>query len=167
MNMPVLPAGLAKHPRLGQWLDIGPDGRVRAYSGKVEIGQGIAHSLRLIVAEELRLDPSQVEMVRASTARSPDEAVTSGSLSIQHSGAALRCAAAHMREACRIRFAQAQGVAAESVQIDNGSFFAQGTGVRARYAELVDAAMLAESIEPRPRTLGANRAQLGAERRTD
>ena len=68
MNMPVLPAGLAKHPRLGQWLDIGPDGLVRAYSGKVELGQGIAHALRLIVAEELQLDPDQVVMVRASTA---------------------------------------------------------------------------------------------------
>ena len=147
MNVPVLPSGLAKHPRLGQWLDLGPDGRVRAYSGKVEIGQGILHALRLIVAEELQLDPGRIEMVRASTTRSPDESVTSGSLSIQHSGAALRCAAAHMRETCRARFAQQHRVGPEAVKIENGVFFVDGKDARAGYAQLVDSELLAGTIE--------------------
>ena len=167
MNAPLLPSALSKHPRLGQWLDIGPDGLVRAYSGKVEIGQGISHALRLIVAEELRLDPGQIVMVRASTARSPDEAVTSGSLSIQHSGAALRCAAAHMREECRSRFAQKQRVPVAAVSIDAGLFFVEGTGSHARYGELVDAAMLAGPIEPLHARSGTRQQRLGAERRTD
>jgi nicotinate dehydrogenase subunit B len=168
MNAPLLPSALSKHPRLGQWLDIGPDGRVHAYSGKVEIGQGIAHALRLIVAEELRLEPGQVVMVRASTARSPDESVTSGSLSIQHSGAALRCAAAHLREECRSRFAERQGVPVEAVTIDKGIFQIEGTGSRAGYAQLLDAAMLAGSIEPlHARSNGTRRPRLGAERRVD
>ena len=168
MNVPVLPLGLSKHPRLGQWLDLGPDGRVRAYSGKVEIGQGILHALRLIVAQELQLDCGQVVMVRASTARSPDESVTSGSLSIQHSGAALRCAAAHMREACRSRFAGTQRVPVEAVNIENGVFFVAGDGSRAAYAELADAALLAQPIEPmHARPSGAKRPDLGAELRTD
>ena len=148
MNVPVLPSGVAKHPRLRQWLDIAPDGRVRAYSGKVEIGQGILHALRLIVAQELRVDVDQVEMIRASTARSPDEAVTSGSLSIQHSGAALRCAAAYLREACRARFAAQQRLEVEAVKIENGVFSAEGKGSHAGYPQLVDAAMLAGAIEP-------------------
>ncbi|HET6789527.1 MAG TPA: molybdopterin cofactor-binding domain-containing protein, partial [Aquabacterium sp.] len=84
MNAPATPENLKVHPRLSQWLDVAPDGRIRAYSGKVDIGQGISHALRLIVAEELQLEIGQVEMVRATTATSPDEAVTSGSLSIQH-----------------------------------------------------------------------------------
>jgi nicotinate dehydrogenase subunit B len=168
MNVPVLPAGLSKHPRLGQWLDIGADGLVRAYSGKVEIGQGILHALRLIVAEELRLDASQVLMVRASTARSPDESVTSGSLSIQHSGAALRCAAAHMREECRSRFAEQQRVPVEAVTIDKGIFRIEGASSSAGYGELLDAAMLARPIEPlHARSAGAKRPRLGAERRLD
>jgi nicotinate dehydrogenase subunit B len=167
MNVPVLPSGLAKHPRLGQWLDLAPDGRVRAYSGKVEIGQGILHALRLIVAEELQLDPSQVEMVRASTARSPDESVTSGSLSIQHSGAALRCAAAHMRETCRGRFAQQQKVAPEAVKIDKGIFFVDGN-VRASYAQLVDPALLAGTIEPlHARAKADHPSEFGALPRSD
>ncbi|MDB5882647.1 MAG: hypothetical protein JWP43_2525, partial [Ramlibacter sp.] len=167
MNMPVLPAGLATHPRLGQWLEIGPDGLVRAYSGKVELGQGIAHALRLIVAEELQLEPAQVVMVRASTATSPDEAITSGSLSIQHSGAALRCAAAHMREVCRSRFAQQQRVAAEAVKIDNGVFFLEGGSARARYAELLDAALLAAPVEALHARAGGSAFAFVGERRAD
>jgi nicotinate dehydrogenase subunit B len=168
MNMPVLPAGLANHPRLGQWLDVGQDGMVRAYSGKVEIGQGIAHALRLVVAEELQLDPAQVVMVRASTATSPDEAVTSGSLSIQHSGAALRCAAAHMRQVCRSRFAQQHQVPVEAVKIDNGVFFLEGGKARARYAELLDAAMLAAPVEAlHARSGGPKPSALLGERRAD
>ncbi|HWI78737.1 MAG TPA: molybdopterin cofactor-binding domain-containing protein, partial [Ramlibacter sp.] len=168
MNVPVLPSGLSKHPRLEQWLDVGPDGRVRAYSGKVEIGQGILHALRLIVAAELQLDPAQVVMVRANTARSPDEAVTSGSLSIQHSGAALRCAAAHLREACRSRFAQQQRVPAEAVTIKDGIFCVEGTEARARYAQLLDAAMLAAPIDPQhARSGGAKRSRIAAGGRDD
>jgi nicotinate dehydrogenase subunit B len=148
VNAPVLPDNLKSHPRLGQWLDAGADGRIHAYSGKVDLGQGILQALRLIVAEELQLDPDQVVMVRASTARSPDEAVTSGSLSVQHSGAALRYAAAHLREVCRSRFAENQGVRRESVELDKGAFSLEGGKSQASYLELVDAPMLAADIEP-------------------
>jgi CO/xanthine dehydrogenase Mo-binding subunit len=168
MNVPVLPSGLAKHPRLGQWLDIAPDGQFRAYSGKVEVGQGILHALRLIVAEELQVDPAQIVMMRASTARSPDEAVTSGSLSIQHSGAALRCAAAHLRETCRGQFAASHGVPPEAVTLEGGVFRVAGRSELARYQELVDAAMLAGTVEPlHARAPGGKGASLGAQPRTD
>jgi nicotinate dehydrogenase subunit B len=59
---------LKSQPLLRQWLALGPDGRVQAFSGKVDLGQGISHALRLIVAEELRLPPEQIDMVPASTA---------------------------------------------------------------------------------------------------
>ncbi|HWI84333.1 molybdopterin cofactor-binding domain-containing protein, partial [Ramlibacter sp.] len=124
MTVPAVPASLKAQPRLGQWLDIGTDGRVRAYSGKVDIGQGISHALRLLLAEELQLAPERIDMVRPTTAASPDEAVTSGSLSIQHSGAALRHAAAHLRESCRDRLAARTGVDRAAVALDGGVFVA-------------------------------------------
>jgi nicotinate dehydrogenase subunit B len=148
VNAPVVSENLKSHPRLGQWLGMQQDGRIRACSGKVEIGQGILHALRLIVAEELRVAPDEVLMLPATTESSPDEAVTSGSLSIQHSGAALRYAAAHLRETCRNRFAQAHGVARDAVELQDGVFSIEGRPVRARYQDLVDAAMLAADIEP-------------------
>lgn len=146
MSDAALPDSLRKHPRLGQWLQVSAQGGIRAFTGKVELGQGITHALRLIVAEELDLEPQQVEMVRPTTAHSPDEAVTSGSLSVQHSGATLRLAAAHLREACRDRAAQWCGVPRDSVVLEGGVFRA-GTS-RYTWAELVDAAMLDEPIDP-------------------
>lgn len=146
MTRPATPDVLRTHPRLGQWLAPAPDGRIRATSGKVDIGQGISHALRLIVAEELQVEPAQVEMVVPSTRHSPDEAVTSGSLSVQHSGAALRFAAAHLREACRHRFAQRLGVPPGAVTLAAGVFHARGE--RAGYAELADASLLETAIDP-------------------
>lgn len=148
MSAPALPASLQRNPRLGQWLAIGPDGGIQAFSGKVDIGQGILHALRLIVAEELELEPDQVTMVTATTRRSPDEAVTSGSLSVQDSGSALRHAAAHLREACRSRCAQLHGVQRDAVQVRHGVFLDGGATFRAGYPGLVDAAMLACDIDP-------------------
>ncbi|MCP5282231.1 MAG: xanthine dehydrogenase family protein molybdopterin-binding subunit [Rhodoferax sp.] len=148
MDPASLPDAVKAHPRLGQWLDIGTDGGVRAYSGKVDIGQGISHALRLIVAEELCLPPQRIEMQPASTRCSPDEAVTSGSLSVQHSGAALRCAAAHMRETCRHTLALRHGVAPDAVTLAEGVFRVDGQGLAVDYAALVDAQMLAGAIDP-------------------
>ncbi len=167
MNAAVIPENLRIHPRLGQWLDVAPDGRIRAYSGKVDLGQGISHALRLIVAEELQVDTRQIEMVPATTARSPDEAVTSGSLSIQHSGAALRYAAAHLREACRSRCAEEAGVRRDSVQLRSGTWVA-GVKFQARYAELIDPAMLASHIDPQHlQARGGQPSALGEEPRPD
>jgi nicotinate dehydrogenase subunit B len=167
VSVPPVPASLQGHPRLGQWLEPGVDGFIRAYSGKVELGQGILHALRLIVAEELQVPLGQVVMQRATTARSPDEAITSGSMSIQHSGAALRWAAAYLREACRARFAAAQGVTRESVVLEDGFFSIDGGRVRARYHELVDAALLASQIDPQREHAGESASSLGGERRDD
>ncbi len=91
-------ASLAINPKLHQWLAFRQDGRVDVFPGKVEIGQGIVTALAQIVAEELDLTFEQVRMVPAATDTSPDEAVTSGSLSIQECGTALRHAAAHARQ---------------------------------------------------------------------
>ena len=66
-------------------------------SGKVELGQGIRTALAQIVADELDVAIERLRMVAADTDLSPDESYTSGSMSIQQSGAALRQAAAEAR----------------------------------------------------------------------
>src|SRR5947208_10209227 len=91
---PKLPVSLAANPRLSSWLKFSSEGQVTVSPGKVEIGQGIITALAQIVADELDVDIARVQMVRASTAASPNEGVTSGSLSIQQSGRALRHACA-------------------------------------------------------------------------
>ena len=74
------------------------DGTVSVMVGKVELGQGIVTALAQIAAEELGVPLEKIHMLPASTAYSPDEGVTSGSLSIQEGGKALRLACAEARE---------------------------------------------------------------------
>ncbi|HUY02100.1 MAG TPA: molybdopterin cofactor-binding domain-containing protein [Rhodocyclaceae bacterium] len=115
-----LPGSLEKNRRLDRWLRFSADGRLQVFSGKVELGQGILTALAQIVAEELDLPLEKIQMVAANTAVSPNEAVTSGSLSIQESGAALRQACAQARALYLAAAAARLGVAAEALRIDAG-----------------------------------------------
>ena len=42
----MMPESLRAQPLLRQWLAVLPDGRVQAFSGKVDIGQGISAAFR-------------------------------------------------------------------------------------------------------------------------
>ncbi|MGE5123883.1 MAG: molybdopterin cofactor-binding domain-containing protein, partial [Acidobacteriaceae bacterium] len=83
--------------RLDDWIHIEADGSVTAFSGKVELGQGVRTALAQIVAEELDVPFERVQMVMGDTARTPDEGYTAGSMTIMSSGDALRQAAAEAR----------------------------------------------------------------------
>ena len=67
-------------------------------AGKVELGQGILTALAQMAAEELDIDVKRLRMTAATTDLSPDEGLTAGSLSIQHSGAAVREVCAEARD---------------------------------------------------------------------
>ena len=86
---------LKTNPLLGQWLRFESNGTVTVFTGKAELGQGILHALKLIAAHELELPVSKVQTEAANTKHSPDEGMTSGSLSVQDSGLAIRQACAH------------------------------------------------------------------------
>ncbi|HZY22604.1 MAG TPA: molybdopterin cofactor-binding domain-containing protein, partial [Beijerinckiaceae bacterium] len=93
----LFPGNLRANPRLSQWLAFPAEGVVGVSPGKVEIGQGILTALAQIVADELDVELSRVRLVPATTARSPNEGVTSGSLSVQDCGVALRYVGAEAR----------------------------------------------------------------------
>ena len=143
----VLPGGLNTNRQLAQWLQFFPDGRVRLLSGKVEIGQGILHALAQIAAQELAIDLSCIDAVAASTAFSPNEAVTSGSLSIQDSGIAVRLASRHARLLFTQAVAAKYGVAAQDMEVVNGQFM-QGDKRLCGYGDLCQQVNLAVEVLP-------------------
>lgn len=120
------PGSLEKNPRLSQWLRVHQDGTVSIFTGKVEIGQGILTALAQIAAEELGLAQERIRMVTADTAASPDEGVTSGSLSIQDSGAALRRACAHARALLLERAAARLNASTRDLRVEDGAVRAEG-----------------------------------------
>ncbi|RYY61867.1 MAG: xanthine dehydrogenase family protein molybdopterin-binding subunit, partial [Comamonadaceae bacterium] len=147
MNAAVLPASLQANPRLSTWLRIARDGHAVVSSGKVELGQGILGALAQIAAEELGLRPDQVRMAPAVTGASPDEAVTSGSLSVQHSGAALRHVCAQARALYLARAAALHGVDAAALQVVEGDIVLGDRRI-ARYWDIADPALLEVDAVP-------------------
>ena len=66
---------------LDAWLAVGTDGRVTAYTGKCDLGQGMLTAQVQLVAEELDVPIAHVTMVECDTAVTPDQGTTSGSQS--------------------------------------------------------------------------------------
>ncbi len=137
-SIPKLPGSLHVNRRLGQWLKFHADGRVSVYSGKVEIGQGIVTALAQIAAEELDLTLARVRMVPACTATSPDEQVTSGSMSVQESGTALRHACAEARAIYLEAAATRLEVPLADLEVEDGVIRVRGTDKQTSYWDLAD-----------------------------
>jgi nicotinate dehydrogenase subunit B len=144
---PTLPVSLAANPMLASWIRFSREGRVMVSPGKVEIGQGIVTALAQIAADELDVDIGRVQMVRASTAGSPNEGVTSGSLSVQHSGRAIRHACAEIRQIFLAAAADRLGVGIDVLQIGDGTISGPGN-VQTSYWELADDVSLERDATP-------------------
>lgn len=138
-----LPGSLANNPRLDRWLAFDAAGQVTVTSGKVELGQGILTALAQIVAEELDVSLPRIRLQAAATPDSPDEGVTSGSLSVQASGMALRHAAAAARAIHLQVAAQRSGVPLDALRIEDGAFLAPDGREVGSYWAQADAALLA------------------------
>ena len=134
-SAPKLPPSLAANPKLSSWIHIAPEGQVTVSPGKVEIGQGIVTALAQIAADELDVDIARVQMVRASTAGSPNEGVTSGSLSVQHSGRAIRQACAEIRQIFLNAAADRLGVKTDVLDVVDGTISGPGN-ISTSYWEL-------------------------------
>jgi len=115
--------------------------------GKVEIGQGIVTALAQIAADELDIDLGRVQMVRASTAASPNEGVTSGSLSVQQSGRAIRQACAEVRQIFLTSASDRLGVGIDVLTVEDGTISGPGN-VRTSYWELAEHVSLDRDATP-------------------
>ncbi len=122
------------------WIAIGGDGRVTAYSGKEELGQGIATAQQQLVAEELSVPFHRVELIYCDTALTPDQAYTSGSQShpanFNHANLALACATA--REALITMAAKRLSIPADQLTAVDGTVRSRSDASKTiGYGELV------------------------------
>jgi CO/xanthine dehydrogenase Mo-binding subunit len=133
---PGLPGDLAATPVLGRWLDFGVHGVVTIATGKVEYGQGVWTALAQIAAEELDVLLARVRVAPVSTATSPDEGTTSGSKSIEDSGAALRQACAQARRALLAAAAGRLGADLAALGVRDGEVVTSSGGTGLSYWSL-------------------------------
>lgn len=150
---PRLPGSLDTNRMLDGWLGINANGSVTIYTGKCELGQGILTALAQIAADELDVAYERIEMVSADTARTPDEGVTAGSLSVENSGSALRFACAEARQMMLDLAAQRLGVPVAKLGVADGTITGSGN---LTYWELArDANLKREAtaqVKPKPAT---------------
>jgi nicotinate dehydrogenase subunit B len=162
-----LPLSLAANPILGQWIGIRREGFVEVRSGKVELGQGVLTALAQIAAEELDVNVARVQMIAAATDLSPDEGFTAGSLSIQHSGAALRQVCAEARALYLAVAAAKLAVTTDELEVVDGQIKGPGD-LATSYWDLADDSLLDRAatgdVAPKAETdyhvVGTNQARL-------
>ena len=117
-----LPGSLELNRRLSSWIEIQTQGLIALHTGKVEIGQGILTAIRQMAADELGISLEQIEVISATTSEDLDEAVTSGSRSIQESGLAIRHACACIRSLYLDQVSHLAKIPADRISIEQGNF---------------------------------------------
>ncbi len=148
-----LPGSLQKNRRLDGWLRINGDGTVTMLTGKVDLGQGITTALAQIVSDELDVDYKRIKIIAGDTALTPNEGFTSGSLSTQDSGTALRFASAEARDILMQAAAAKLGVPATDLKVEDGTITAAGGKTVTYWAMANDGLLKREAtakIKPKP-----------------
>ncbi len=135
-NAPVKPALAAGE--LDSWVAIAPDGRVSAFYGKVDLGQGLEVAIAQIVAEELDVAVDQVDVIAGDTSTSLNQGGASSALGIQTGARPLRNAAAEARRILLEMAARQFGVPVERLAVAGGVIRSlDDAGRRVSYAELI------------------------------
>ena len=143
---PRLPGSLRTTPMLDAWIRVDAKG-ITVFTGKAELGQGIKTALLQVAAEELNVDPGQIEFITADTARTPNEGYTAGSQSMQDSATAIRHAAAQTRELLLAAAAARFGVPVEQLTAKD-AVVSTADGRSANYRDLASLDFLHVEAQP-------------------
>jgi isoquinoline 1-oxidoreductase beta subunit len=127
------------------WVRIDPNGSVTVLIDRSEMGQGVATSLAMLMAEELEVDLGQLRIVFAPTDsvyRNPiiGEQLTGGSTSVRGAWEILRQAGAQAREVLICAAAATWDVSSADCKADKGRVIHVPTGRTLGFGELVDKA---------------------------
>lgn len=144
---PKRPGSLKDAPFLDSWIRIDADGTITVATGKVELGQGIRTALIQVAAEELEVDPAEINLITADTALTPNEGYTAGSQSMQNSATAIRNAAAQVRAILIGEAARRLGVDPAALRAEGKQVVGPGSNAIG-YGELVSAELLHVEAQP-------------------
>src|SRR5438105_10197003 len=137
---------------IAAWLHINEDGRVTAYTGKVEMGQNIRTSLAQQIAEELRVPVDTITMIMGDTDLSPWDAGTFGSRTTPTMGPQLKTMAVAAREQLVNMAAQRWNTQASTLVAANGKVTNPQTNQSLTYGEITQGQKLVQLVEDPPFT---------------
>jgi isoquinoline 1-oxidoreductase subunit beta len=119
------------------WVQVLPDGKVRFYCPRMEMGQGAAVGLSQVVGEELNVGQDDIECILPDTGQIPRFKMTVGSQSIAEFFEPVSRASAKLREILRARAAENGKLDISLIKDMKGGFQLSG-GRQLKYRELVD-----------------------------
>ncbi|HEY5908669.1 MAG TPA: molybdopterin cofactor-binding domain-containing protein, partial [Vicinamibacteria bacterium] len=137
--------------QLDSWLEVAEDGRVKAYTGKCELGQGLFTAQAQLIAEELVVPLDRVTLVQCDTDRTPDQGTTSGAQShpTNFNQSNLALAAATAREALLRLAAQRLEAPLEELTVAEGVVSLKSDPSRkVSYGSLVGGRKLGLTLDP-------------------
>src|SRR5262245_49611935 len=123
---------------LDSYIAVHADGRVSAFFGKMDMGQGLFTAIGQMVAEELDVPFERVTVIMGDTASSVNQGGASGSTGVQHGGKQMRMAAAEARRVLVEMAAAKLGLAADQLTVTGGVVHGKNDATKkASYAELI------------------------------
>jgi nicotinate dehydrogenase subunit B len=136
---------------LNAYLRVGADGRITCFTGKIEMGQGIHTSLAQMLAEEMDVPLSAVDMVMGDTALCPYDSGTFGSRSTKYFGPPLRQAGAEAKAVLINMAAEKLGIDRNRLSVSEGSIYDRvDRSKKISYAELAEGQKIARILEQKP-----------------
>ena len=130
---------------LDSWIAVLPDGRVNAFFGKMDMGQGLDVAVAQIVAEELDVGFDKVSVLMGDTATSCNQGGASGSTGTSNGARLLRKAAAEARRVLVDRASEKLAAPAAQLRVEDGTVL--GPNGKTTYAELVGGRYFQHKVE--------------------
>jgi nicotinate dehydrogenase subunit B len=131
---------------IGAWMHIGESGTITVYTGKVEMGQNIRTSLAQAVGEELRTNPSRIELVMGDTMLTPYDFGTVGSMTTPIMAPQLHKVAAAAREMLLDLAAEQWKADRSTLLIEDGHVRNKNTNTALSFGDLTKGQKLTRTI---------------------
>ena len=135
--------------KLDSWIAIGSDGKITAYTGKCDFGQGMYTAQVQLIAEELCASLEQVDLIQCDTAITPDQGTTSGSQSTptNFNMESLALAAATARETLITMASKHVGEPVDAFTMNEGIITSR-SGRKIKFAELIGGRRFDVAVSP-------------------
>ncbi|TMH60845.1 MAG: xanthine dehydrogenase family protein molybdopterin-binding subunit, partial [Betaproteobacteria bacterium] len=130
---------------LDSWIAVLPNGRVQAFFGKMDMGQGLDVAVAQIVAEELDVGFDKVAVLMGDTGSSCNQGGASGSTGVSNGARLMRRAAAEARRVLVERGSEKLGTPAADLRVEDGVVF--GPKGKTSYADLVGGRYFHHKVE--------------------
>src|SRR5690242_12843317 len=105
---------------LSSWIAVDLQGKVTAFTGRVDLGQGNRTAYAQVVAEELDVALENVEVLMGDTALTVDQGITAASSTVRQGIPSMRQAAADARAALLAMASPKLGAPASALTVENG-----------------------------------------------